>query len=264
MSRALGDNLKRWRAAAEIDWFSQFIKAWIPFNAWLTDTYGELTDRQLLDRLIAGNNVIYNRIVPMLNPDEDRSQAASDFRLHVAELHRLLQGCVIDGRRGRVSFERVDMGENSHLNEQQTYRLFRFHVKRNFPTRPSVSLEVVNSRGVTVFSLVQPEFSRTELENDRTFIALKDWQRDKLLSCHDAVRPRIIESALAPIGARESLNYGSFEFSSDPRKVFKALIDVLYGVRNALFHGSITPNQQHNEIYSPAFHLVMRLVKCTE
>ena len=33
--------------------------------------------------------------------------------------------------------------------------------------------------------------------------------------------------------------------------------------RNALFHGSITPNETHNQIYKPAYLLVMRLVKCT-
>lgn len=263
MPIALGDNLRRWREAAEIDWFSQFIKAWIPFNAWLTDSFGELTDRQLLDRVVAGNNVVFNRIVPMLNPEEDRSQDAIEFRVQVAELHRLLQGCVVEGRRGRISFERVDMGANLHLHEVQTHRGFSFSVHRNNPAKPQVTLEIKNRASVTIFPLVQPEYNRSEVEADRGFVTLRDWQRDKLLSCYEAVRPRIIESALAS-GARVSFLYANTSFVGDPYKVFKALIDVLYGVRNALFHGSITPNQQHNEIYEPAYHIVMRLVRCTE
>jgi hypothetical protein len=264
MATTLGDNLRRWREAAEIDWFSQFIKAWIPFNAWMTNSFGELPDRQLLDRVIAGNNVVFNRIVPMLTPADDRSQEAEEFRFQVSELHRLLQTCRVDGRRGRVSFERVDMGENVHVNEQQTYRGFVFTVQRNQPSRGAISLGIGNRTGQSVFTFIQAVFDRDELEVERTFMALQSWQRDRLLHCYEAVRPRLIETALAATGARDVLRYGSTDFVDDPRKVFKALIDVLYGVRNALFHGSITPTLHHNEIYEPAYHLVMRLVRSTE
>jgi len=40
------------------------------------------------------------------------------------------------------------------------------------------------------------------------------------------------------------------------------LVDVI-NLPNALFHGSITPNEQHNEIFEPAYHIVMRFVRCT-
>src|SRR3954462_7399383 len=95
----LKDNLKQWRDSARIDWFSQFIRAWIPFNAWMTDTVGDLSDRQLLDHLKSGGNVVYNRIVPILtwapqsrgagNGWQDPSQEAEDFRLRIDQLHRL-------------------------------------------------------------------------------------------------------------------------------------------------------------------------------
>ena len=62
----LRDNLRLWRDSAQIDWFSQFIKAWIPFNAWMTDTFGDLTDRELLDHVKGRGNVVYNRIVRIL------------------------------------------------------------------------------------------------------------------------------------------------------------------------------------------------------
>lgn len=60
-----------------------------------------------------------------------------------------------------------------------------------------------------------------------------------------------------------ALTYGEVHFIVDADKNFSALIDVLYGLRNALFHGSITPNDTHNQIYKPAYLIAMRLVKCT-
>ena len=79
----------------------------------------------------------------------------------------------------------------------------------------------------------------------------------------EAIAPRLVRNVLQPHGTTGGLVCGDATFIPEPSKVFSALIDILYGLRNALFHGSITPNQQHNEIYEPAYHLVMRLVRCT-
>ena len=62
------DNLKQWRDSARIDWLSQFIKAWIPFNAGMTDTYGDLSDRELLDHVKGVSNVVYNRLLSPSSP----------------------------------------------------------------------------------------------------------------------------------------------------------------------------------------------------
>jgi hypothetical protein len=70
-------------------------------------------------------------------------------------------------------------------------------------------------------------------------------------------------NVLAEHSAQKMLTYGDVHFIDDPEKNFSALIDVLYGLRNALFHGSITPNDTHNQIYRPAYLIAMRLVKCT-
>jgi hypothetical protein len=80
---------------------------------------------------------------------------------------------------------------------------------------------------------------------------------------HEAVAPRRVMNVLAAHDATDGLKFGETSFISDPDKVFCAVVDVCYCLRNALFHGSITPNEQHNEIYEPAYHIVMRFVRCT-
>lgn len=56
---------------------------------------------------------------------------------------------------------------------------------------------------------------------------------------------------------------GTAEFIPDADKLFSVLVDVVYNLRNALFHGSITPTTQHREIYESAYHVAMQFVKCT-
>jgi hypothetical protein len=80
---------------------------------------------------------------------------------------------------------------------------------------------------------------------------------------YENISPRIVRSVLADGGEKEVLQLGNTEFVADTAKVFSALVDVVYSLRNALFHGAITPNEQHNEIYGPAYHIVMRFVRCT-
>jgi hypothetical protein len=258
----LKDNLRGWRDAAEIDWFSQFIKAWIPFNAWLTDTYGDLTDRELLDKLKAGSNTVFNKTVPMLDPENDASVDAQDLRLQISELHRLLQGCIIEGRKGRISFENVDIGSNTHKDATREYFKSKYRARRDHPVKGAVLSEAVSSKGASLFSFAQSEYDRAELEAEYNFTCLNQIQRDQLLACYEAVRPRIIASVL-PTSGTSSVKFGNTDFVDDPKQIFRALVDVLYGLRNALFHGSITPTVPHNEIYEPAYRIAMRLVRCT-
>lgn len=270
----LRDNLKQWRDSARIDWFSQFIKAWIPFNAWMTDTFGDLSDRELLDHVKGGSNVVYNRIVPILTwrqaqarggdgSWQDSTHEAEDFRLSIEQIHRLLQSCVVEGRKGRVSFETVDIGHNGHKDDQLTKWRRNFRVRRDHPASGQVTLEMTATRTSAAFTFTQAAHDRRSLEDEPTFQALKAEQRTTFLAMHAAVAPRKIVSVLAPHGSSDSLKFGSTEFIQDPAKVFSALVDLIYNLRNALFHGSITPNEQHNEIYEPAYHIVMRFVKCT-
>jgi hypothetical protein len=270
----LKDNLKRWRDSAEIDWFSHFIKAWIPFNAWMTDTYGDLSDRELLDKVKAGSNVVYNRIVPILSPGlphskdsvvgwQDDSSEAQEFRLKVEELHRLLQSCLIQGRRGQVSFEKVDLGYNPIKDQQITFHGRVVRVRRDHPVSPQVTLEVSASKTQAAFSLTLESHRRNTLEDDLFFKSLKVEYRTKLLGLFESIAPRKMDTVLARHDVDDVLRFGNTKFVQNPDKVFSALVDIIYSLRNALFHGSITPNTQHNEIYEPAYHIVMRLVRCT-
>lgn len=270
----LSDNLPRWREAAQIDWFSHFVKAWIPFNAWMTDTFGELSDRQMLDLLKGGPNVVFNGIKPMLtispraarDLDDDWQNNTDDaklFRRRFAMLHKTLENCEVTGRRGRVSFDTVDVGANLKTSDQQSLRGKTLKVERNVPIRDHVTVEVTSGVGAQLLRIVQIEYSRRDLEDHPDFQAQKQECRSRLLAMHGLIQPRLVQSVLAGTNERDNSHIEGIRFVRDERKLFAALVEVIYGLRNALFHGAITPNDQHNEIYEPAYHLVMRMVKCT-
>ena len=259
----LKETITHWRDKAEVDWFSQFIKAWIPFNAWLTHTYGDLKDSELLDRVKAPGNSVYNGIVPRLDPERTRGQDDLEFRLQMAELHRLLEATEIKGRRGRISFTRVDIGANPHKDEQQKAWKRDFRVRRDHPSKDSVTLEITATKSTDPFCLTVAAHDWMLIEHVPAFVALELTHKSRLRVMFDSVSPRKIQNVLQSPGTVGAYKFGTTEFVSDAAKLFSALIDVLYGLRNALFHGSITPTEEMNEIYGQAYQIVMRLVRCT-
>jgi hypothetical protein len=265
---SLGDNLRRWREAAELDWFSAFIKAWIPFNAWMSDTFGDITDREMLDRMKGEPNVVSNRIVPMLTYQRehrqwsDETSDASEFRTHLGELHRLLEACVVNGRRGRISFDSVDLGANTHRVETRMRRGRELCVERDAPERGHYRIALSATRTDRGFDFVVVEHNIQLLEDNPHFRRAPVEYTAQFREMFHEVAPRRVGSVIARHEI-ESVIIGRAQFVDDPSKIFAALVDVVYNLRNALFHGSITPNEQHNEIYRPAYHLVMRWVQCT-
>ncbi len=218
--------------------------------------------------------MVYNRIVPILTWTDaqargtqggwqDPTQEAEEFRLRIEQLNRLLQSCLVEGRKGRVSFETVDIGYNAHADEQICKMKRTFRVRRDHPTKGQVTLEMSATKTRAGFSLTQPAYDRRALEDETSFRQLKAEYRTIFLSMHSNVAPRKVISVLAAYDSQDVLQFGSTKFVQEPDKVFSALVDVSYSLRNALFHGSITPNEQHNEIYEPAYHIVMRFVRCT-
>ena len=51
-----------------------------------------------------------------------------------------------------------------------------------------------------------------------------------------------------------------YKFIRDPGAIFAGLVEVLYSMRNLLFHGELVPDPQANNTYEPAYHLLRYLI----
>ena len=64
------ENSEKWKNLASIDYFTHFIKAWIPFNAWYKNFYPDLTtDRKAIDEIKSTSNKFRNKLVSLLITD---------------------------------------------------------------------------------------------------------------------------------------------------------------------------------------------------
>lgn len=91
-----------WKRLADIDYFGMYVKAYIPFNAWMNINYeAEKTDRDKISAIRGNANPFKNKIVSLI---EDDDQAGEDFRTWIGSLHAALEQARIYNKGNYISF----------------------------------------------------------------------------------------------------------------------------------------------------------------
>ena len=60
---------------------------------------------------------------------------------------------------------------------------------------------------------------------------------------------------------RNSIQAGSIFLIDDIDKLVKGIIEILYRLRNILFHGELIPSQDNKQVYEPAYNILKTLIQ---
>lgn len=257
-------NIKQWLEQSNIDFFTCFVKAWIPFNAWYRHNYDSREqEREILDLIKSDSNRIRTRFIAGIDSTD---RAWQEMRNHIGVLHRRLSNDpLVDKKKRTLSFEKVLIGPNpqrfaEHKHGHWTYRVERI-------AKMQVDCTITSSHGREACKITQPSsWSLEELESNADYLALQPNDRSLLRSCYEAASPYRFASLLAPAASQSggTLAMGEYHFVTDKAAIFAGLVEVLYSMRNLLFHGEIVPDAQTNRTYEPAFHLVRHLISSAQ
>ncbi len=61
-------------------------------------------------------------------------------------------------------------------------------------------------------------------------------------------------------GKMDTLKIGNYNFVNDSELIAKAIITIIYNLRNSLFHGQLVPDRNTQLVYEPAYHILRMLV----
>lgn len=278
MPQEYTDNARRWAEKVEIDYFTQFIKAWIPFNAWFQNAFDDDRERQIINALKNGTeNPLRGRIVRLLQQNDDE---ANEFKTHLARLHYHLERYDLRNRGERLTFSRCFVGDNTvkQVNEKgfggTTYIIERGVGKalQQNQKQSNVYCEIISNRQRILYTKLQSRYDRREIEEDPSFLTLRRDEQIGLLERYERVNPRLMINLLDPANSRiavglsrrntpNTIAIGTVEFCDHPAYIFAGLVEVLYGLRCMLFHGELTPTAEMNEIYEPAYFMLRRFLK---
>ncbi|MGA3015084.1 MAG: hypothetical protein ABSD71_13740 [Bacteroidales bacterium] len=270
------DNVPRWLSIAElrIDYYTQFIKSWIPFNAWYMVSYydedlGRKTDRNIIDHIKKNSNLFKDRIINLLNGNDNTS---NKFKFSLGQLHLQLEAHSVPSHDSKLSFASICIAKNQTPQHSIPYRNFLYRVSYNIhapKTTKRLVCEIIETKktNATIYWDDFYDWSLSDFLNSPKYKALTKERREKLRLCFEQVNPDRPENIiLAPVRDRSGKfqapknsitidNESNIYVTDDIELVSKVLIEILYRLRCALFHGEINPTETNQEIYKHAYDI---------
>jgi hypothetical protein len=269
----LPESARLWLERAEIDYIGPFVKAWAAFNAWYREASGARRDAEGLRYVKERPNPVRGSIKPVLQPARTDGRGnvipddewAQKFKLLIRDLHVCLDSFHIEVTRAevveRISFRAVCLGRGPNLPQSHEYNRLRYRVDKAHRRWKSTICSIANPADVRA-DIEQDVFDVDGLQGHQHFAGLSPNQRATLLALYRRCNPRPFTDLF--VGDGDRIIVGEIEFRCSDEQLFAALIEILYGMRNALLHGELQPHEQAFAAYEPAYRILMRFLGCLQ
>ncbi len=275
---SINTHISKWIEKSQPDFYTMFIKSWIPYNAWyMHNFYDEdakrTSDKSIIRHIGREANVYKNRIIGLLKGGDDDSLCFKEF---LWRLHCELENHPIPDYINKISFSNICIEDNS----QQTYSFstkkytFKGDYDKNKPkTTPRWRFEVIETKSLKTISSVELfKCSVSELLNNADYKAIdKDEIKKGIEHCLKEIDPNKKISIINTPESRKGklqrpansivIKDNKLFFRDNIEDVSKAIIQILYELRCKLFHGEVEPTNANIGIYEQAFYIQRMLIK---
>ncbi|MBL7682744.1 MAG: hypothetical protein JNK00_05250 [Flavipsychrobacter sp.] len=280
---AVNTNISNWidRAESAIDYYSLFIKTWIPFNAWYMHNYYDDTsnpkrdtDAAIINHINSTTNIYRDKIKSLLRGSNESSVR---FKLLLGKLHSALEANSIPDYENRISFSTICLSKNSFKTHSQSLKTFTYFVefKDQYPKLTKRwFLEVQKrSNNQTIHRVELFNWSLTELQGNDDFNAIPEQEkRDQLRDAFQKINPKKPITIIIPPKIKRSNPTQpsnsividptiNLYFTNDHDLVSKVIVQMIYELRCKLFHGELNPNDANSHIYEFAYEIQKTLIK---
>jgi len=252
------ENVRRWIEQVTIDYYTQFIKAWIPFNAWYNASYPSLdTDRAIINEIKRTHNSFSDAIRTLI---VDTSAEGDLFRGYISDLHKALQNCIIRNGDTIISFEVIIIEKNANNTINHDYRRIHYYLQRNDSGGNCQINIALTQNGNNIFRFTQNKFDIQELIQYRDFSQLTSERQRKLRSLYEDINPYKPCNLIQRDLSNGYIEIGDYKFIDNIDSIVKGIIEILYLMRCSLFHGEIVPNEQALNIYKYGYEILNMLL----
>ena len=254
------ENVQEWIKLIEVDWLGQYAKTWIAFNAWYRKHFGRGQDRPIIQKIKSDEKEICSTIEDFFMDTGTESKA---FQSNVAKLQSLLARTGIESGGRKISFEAItDYKHARHIKatvDKTTYEIEMDveNAQRNVKVKNSSDENIFNGTiALKVESLdLNEEWFKSVFEN--TQHSLSHSVQETLIAFLKESSP--IHNLLAGT-TDDRIEIEGFRFVNNQNLIARALIEILYQLRNTLFHGEITPTQEIQKVYEPAYLILKQII----
>lgn len=246
--------IHEWYEKADIDYFGAFVKVYIPFNAWMNQHFPDVTkDREMINRVKTDINDFRDAIVNWIEMDD---QDGAEFRGLIGSLHAALAHSTLSNNGEKISFENVWTGMNVTTKVMQPYHGINYTVE--YKPSVGVQIEVEEDKAkVKIVNVALPGYPQEDvLLKEPQIKGLNQSRIDYLLGMYRQVNPMKKDSLLCKGKRKRGIKCGAYFMVKDTKALAAGIIEIIYGLRNVLFHGVINPNKDANRVYGVAYKIM--------
>lgn len=252
-----------WMDLADIDYIGPFVKAWAAFNAWYRHASGQSQERAMLEFVKGQPNTVRRNILGLLY-DQNQTTDALKLKQSICDLQQRLDGIQFEVlRRGvieRISLQSVCIRPRNLQDERWERRRHEYRAMKIAGGETRITVTSLTS-GVVRFEYAQPNYAPEEVYSLRIFAdSLSEAQRGYLRQFYDSCNPRPMCDLVH--GSEAPLQIGAMQFRCTTVDLFAGLIETVYAMRNALFHGDVDPDAGVLDCYEAAYRVVMHFLWC--
>lgn len=177
----------------------------------------------------------------------------------------MLEKHYIHNQDKRISFTCVTLGKNPQNIATDNFRGIGYRVQygNNAGSTQTMSL-IKNQAGQAIFNISQIDYNIEELKNHPDFIAIERQERkDRLIICYKQVEPYITKDFTTGFNIGDDRFFyqcGNYKFAKEDENLAKGLIEIIYNMRNSLFHGELIPDKEANATYGAAYKIMRILI----
>lgn len=274
--------ISKWIDKSEPDFYTLFIKAWIPYNSWyMHNFYDEdasprrANDKEIIGYIKNNSNVYKDKIITLLRNSDDES---NKFKLLISSLYYQLEYTSIPNVNEKISFNSICISDNANSKGPCTLNELGFSVSgKKDETLPRASarwiFEVIDNRTTKTISRISLfKCSLAELHSNNDFNSLANKYKSTVEKCLNEIDPNKKISVVIPperkggkfVKPQHSIcidGNKNLYFTDNLEDVSKSVIQILYELRCKLFHGEIEPSDTNLGVFEQAFYIQRVLIK---
>jgi hypothetical protein len=259
-------HLDNWLKRVDVDYYHMFILSWIPFNTWYVhnfydETLRRTSDRNLIDFIKLNDNAYKSKIINLLSLN---TPEATNFKTYIYELYHELENNSLPNDENRITFKKINLSKNATTSNPIPYnrKIYLFEYDESLPRtskRFKCTIMKNNPANTTESMFELHSCKRSELEQHPEYLSKNHYVQLKLIEGFESINPKKpvnIVVSNAGIQIKSELY-----FVNNLDLISQVIIELIYQLRNKIFHGEVNPNNVFLKTYESAYKLHSQLIK---
>lgn len=250
-------NEVQWKQLIEVDWLGQYVKAWVAFNAWYSNNIKppqgkkRFRDREIIEKIKNGEGGICSKIENLLSGTGSDHKS---FQSDIADLHKALSDITVTSNGKRIWLKEIS--DYHYVNAiQETKHGITYEVKIDSQKRERTVVVTGKREFKQIIKAEEEEIFQDEDWFDQ--LSERGWFQSLSPTQRAYLKVMLIDSL--PIHNLLDFSDDPNRFAGDKKLIARAHIEILYQLRNALFHGEVTPNEVRT-VYQPAYLVLKKII----